>query len=778
VTLLKQETLFSVIDAAIDAGLEYDTLLLSVPREAQASLVRPSTRSTRELYLSLLSQLNEWGASDRKEPPLRKVMHSMHFLAGSRAQAGIFQRALAELDGAPPAVNEQGELLFMRAKDCYVERGYRVVPPVGAPPSLTFQAWRGTSAVSVIGVAAVASLEAVIDSVRTQVGQLAPWDRVEGCVVLDAHDPSKTEQVRRAGLVPVAYGELAPMGVREITAFVDRQQAELVKWLPDSAGRRVPGDICGEVRAALREGPVRVVTVNARNVMECARRIVLKLTSDYLRDPARAAPVLLPLPTRPSVLQDLVAAAFVEHRVPFSRFDFPGLVAEKAFLPVFTVDAPQSTWRAGPQESPAREVLARGGKVVLVTSEQGPVSPSQVSQLLSVPARHVRAFSAVTGKGTRPGESGPPPPLSKGTGDASRFERGRALLVGVASYARVSRLPECVLNDARDLATLLQSPTRGGYLDTNVELLLDQHATAERFRLGLRRLAEEAHPDDTVIVFFSGHGLRRIDGDRPEAYLLPIDYDSRDLARTALSATELTRLLAAIRARRLVVLLDACHAGGAAQLKSGNATATFKSGLDDKTYEALGRGAGRVVIASSRADELSCVLPGMKNSLFTAYLLEALGGAAASDDEDFVRVLDVFHHIAENVPLRATQHPILKAQEVENNFPVALSLRTKRASVWPSVDREPSSAQNGHVPPSPLPPKARVMIKHGLIRRWDDLADYFGIPLSDKAKFAHGHEGQWTLEWLEERGRLHELREAFTHFQWDDLLAVLDRHTR
>jgi hypothetical protein len=259
--------------------------------------------------------------------------------------------------------------------------------------------------------------------------------------------------------------------------------------------------------------------------------------------------------------------------------------------------------------------------------------------------------------------------------------------------------------------------------------------------------------------------------------VLPIDYDPRDLARTALSATELSRLLAAIQARRLVVLLDACHAAGAAQLKTGNAMATFKSGLDDKTYEALGRGAGRVVIASSRADELSCVLPGMKNSLFTAYLLEALAGAAASEDEDVVRVLDVFHHISENVPLRATQHPILKAQDVENNFPMALSPRTKRALVSPREDSKLGAAPNGLVAASPLPAKARLAIKHALVRRWDDLADYFEIPLSDKAKFDRGYEGQRTLEWLEERGRLHELRQAFAHFRWDDLLAELDRHS-
>jgi hypothetical protein len=168
---------------------------------------------------------------------------------------------------------------------------------------------------------------------------------------------------------------------------------------------------------------------------ECARRIVLELTSDYLRDPARAAPLLLPLPERPTTLQELVAAAFNQQRVPFSRFDFPGLVAERAFLPVFTLDSPDSSWRAGPEESPAREVLARGGKVVLVTSEEAAVAPHQVALRWSVPGRHVRSFGA----GARE-PSVVPPPLTavtdKGIGDPSRFQQGRALVVGVASYAR------------------------------------------------------------------------------------------------------------------------------------------------------------------------------------------------------------------------------------------------------------------------------------------------------------------------------------------------------
>jgi metacaspase-1 len=662
-----------------------------------------------------------------------------------------------------------------------VERGYRVVPPVDTPPSLTFQAWRGTSAVSVIGVAAVAPLQTVIEAVRKLVDQLAPHERVEGCVVLSSNDAQEREQVLRAGLIAVPHKELARMGVREITAFVDRQQAALAGEEAGLAMGEADGELCRDLRAALRESNVRVVLVRTPSVPDSARRIVLDLTRDYLRDPARAAPLCLRFGTRQSDFQELVACAFDERRVPFSRFDFPGLLSENAFLPVFAADSLQSLMSSEGADNAAVQALAKGAKVVLVTSEEGTVTLEQLARRWNLRTRKVRTLPARTSQTKRPRPFVAPPGKDGGgvvKGPASaRFEQGRALLVGVANYARISRLPELVLDDARDIASLLHSPTRCGYPESNVELLLDGQATAERFRRGLQRLANEARVDDTVVIFFSGHGVRRGTGSAAEAYLLPFDYDPDDLARTALSANELTRLLADIRASRLVVLFDACHAAGAAYVKAGDSTAVLKSGLDDRTYDLLGRGTGRVVMASSRADESSLVLPGMKNSLFTAYLLEALSGDAANQDEDVVRVFDVFHHISQKFATETRQHPILKAQDVENNFPIALNLKTKQASLPRNDERHGRSHSNGHATSS-LTPMARLAIKKALIKRWDDLADYLGIPLADKVKFAQGYEGQRILEWLEERDRLHDLREAFDHFNWNDLLAVLDRQSR
>jgi hypothetical protein len=68
----------------------------------------------------------------------------------------------------------------------------------------------------------------------------------------------------------------------------------------------------------------------------------------------------------------------------------------------------------------------------------------------------------------------------------------------------------------------------------------------------------------------------------------------------------------------------------------------------------------------------------MNNSLFTHYLLEALRGHASTHEDGLIRVFDVFHYIAENVPTRGPQHPIFKATDLQNNFPIALYLGGKQ----------------------------------------------------------------------------------------------------
>jgi len=62
----------------------------------------------------------------------------------------------------------------------------------------------------------------------------------------------------------------------------------------------------------------------------------------------------------------------------------------------------------------------------------------------------------------------------------------------------------------------------------------------------------------------------------------------------------------------------------------------------------------------------------MRNSLFSHHLLEGLRGAAHERGDGVIRILDLFHHVAERVKTQAPQHPVLKADDLQDNFPLAL----------------------------------------------------------------------------------------------------------
>lgn len=78
----------------------------------------------------------------------------------------------------------------------------------------------------------------------------------------------------------------------------------------------------------------------------------------------------------------------------------------------------------------------------------------------------------------------------------------RALIIGINDY-KDSKIPdlETAVNDARAMAELL----RGRY-GFQVALLLDRKATKEAIYDALRELALSTEPDDSVLIYYAGHG--------------------------------------------------------------------------------------------------------------------------------------------------------------------------------------------------------------------------------------------------------------------------------
>ena len=81
-------------------------------------------------------------------------------------------------------------------------------------------------------------------------------------------------------------------------------------------------------------------------------------------------------------------------------------------------------------------------------------------------------------------------------------------------------------------------------------------------------LKSRAGAQDSVMIFFAGHGaaerdVSSPDGDGLEKYLLPVEADPSDLYVSALPMREVSHIFRRIRAERLVFIVDACYSGAA-----------------------------------------------------------------------------------------------------------------------------------------------------------------------------------------------------------------------
>jgi CheY-like chemotaxis protein len=239
--------------------------------------------------------------------------------------------------------------------------------------------------------------------------------------------------------------------------------------------------------------------------------------------------------------------------------------------------------------------------------------------------------------------------------DRAAFPHGYALLIGVGETAHERRwsLPATV-RDAQAIEQALVDPQRCGYLPEHVHLLYNRAASAEGIRAGLRWLAERAStaPDATVVIYFSGHGWRGQDG---RYALVPADVHPDQMADSILWGHEITTAIHAIPARRVLVLIDACHAGGITSAKGDPAVAAgfSKAPPSADLLRALHQGEGRAVISSSRNQQFSYLRPDGDLSIFTYHVIEALHGAASLPGDSTVRVSNLINYLGKTVPASA-----------------------------------------------------------------------------------------------------------------------------
>ena len=192
-------------------------------------------------------------------------------------------------------------------------------------------------------------------------------------------------------------------------------------------------------------------------------------------------------------------------------------------------------------------------------------------------------------------------------------------------------------DDARDLYQLLASIWGEGH----IELLLDSQATKVDIYYAIRRLAAKADSDDTVLVYFAGHGLRRDYGAYID-YAIGSDYEMATIWQTSstmmwqdrqivgpgyvcpfdsgqslswdcdyeISHVDLARWLDMLASQNIVIILDTCSAG------------SFSSELSQD---------GRVMLMGCQPDEGSLESCELEHGVFTHYVLEAFRNFDVAD---------------------------------------------------------------------------------------------------------------------------------------------------
>jgi uncharacterized caspase-like protein len=231
-----------------------------------------------------------------------------------------------------------------------------------------------------------------------------------------------------------------------------------------------------------------------------------------------------------------------------------------------------------------------------------------------------------------------------------------ALFVGIDTYPGDRKL-DCAVNDATALEKTLRAQHKASPLfgDVQTRLLTDGKAGRKDLLAGLDWL-QTAEAEDVVVIFYAGHGER---DDKGDFQLLTVNYDPEKPRETTVSGKELKDRLAALKARRVLLLLDACHSGAI--------------GTDALAGDLKQPDCGVAVLCAAQGNETSRESSRDHHGYFTKWLLDGLQGGAGTNGAGEITLARLYVHVEEKVPADTgdKQHPVLVGLAAIRSFSLA-----------------------------------------------------------------------------------------------------------
>jgi len=193
----------------------------------------------------------------------------------------------------------------------------------------------------------------------------------------------------------------------------------------------------------------------------------------------------------------------------------------------------------------------------------------------------------------------------------------RALVIGNDDYAN-GRSPwhklKTAVSDARAVSRLL----RDYYGFTDVRLL--ENASRRDVLLALHALSQEVFPDDSVLVYYAGHGY--LDTENQKGYWVPVDAQGTDhttFLRNSTIRDELTTI--ADRVRHTLLISDSCFSG--TLLRSGSRGVDPDRG-SERYYQKVAHKKSVQILSAGGVEYVDDNYKNSGHSPFTYFLLNEL----------------------------------------------------------------------------------------------------------------------------------------------------------
>ena len=246
--------------------------------------------------------------------------------------------------------------------------------------------------------------------------------------------------------------------------------------------------------------------------------------------------------------------------------------------------------------------------------------------------------------------------------------------VGINAYKDATMNLTYARPDAESIADLFDS-AKGGkaggglFAQTHVARLLDGDATGAAILAGIGTLAQTAQPEDVVLVYLAGHGEMADD----VWNFLPTEMRQMALPeRVKEFGIPWSRIEAAvgkIRARKVILVLDACKSGGAL---TGGVRGVAE---EQQALAVMARAQGIHILTASTSQQYAGEVKALGHGILTYALLEGLGGKGLAGSSASVMVRELMAYVENRVPELSLQYrgeaqypvPFDRGQ----NFPVA-----------------------------------------------------------------------------------------------------------